>query len=226
MRRDIPTRFMTLFYMLLIFIGTARVYYVQTQQTAAAPTQKKHILIDAGHGGFDPGKVAADGTCEKDINLEIAKLLQGYLEQSGADVVVTRLSDEALAHGKNGDLKNRIKLQKNCDLFVSIHQNSYPSPNVHGAQVFYYTKSENGKRLAECVQNRLKEFTDANNSRESKANGSYYILKNSEIPCVIVECGFLSAPEENEKLKDQNYQKKIAFAIYAGITDYFSQPDA
>ncbi|MBQ9518330.1 MAG: N-acetylmuramoyl-L-alanine amidase [Firmicutes bacterium] len=217
---------MTLFYMLLIFIGTARVYYVRTQQTAAMPVQKKHIIIDAGHGGFDPGKVAADGTREKTVNLDIAKYLQAYLEQGGADVSMTRIEDTALARGKNGDLKGRLLLQADCDIFVSIHQNSYPAPNVHGAQVFYYQKSEDGKRLAAAVQARIKQAADIDNTRSPKENLSYYILKNSKIPCVIVECGFLSNPEENTKLNDKNYQKKIAWAIYMGISDYFSQPDA
>ncbi len=225
MSTDIKTRFMTLLYMLLIFVGTARVYYVRTEQTAAMPVQKKHIVIDAGHGGFDPGKVAADGTEEKGINLNIAKYLQAYLEQGSADVTVTRLSDEALARGKNGDLKNRIKLQKDCDIFISIHQNSYPSPNVHGAQVFYYKKSESGKRLASAIQTRIKQAADIDNSRSPKDNSSYYILKNSEIPSVIVECGFLSSPDENERLKSSDYQKKLAWAIYMGITDYFAQPE-
>lgn len=225
MNTDIKTRFITLFYMLLIFMGTARVYYVSTRQTAAMPVQKKHIVIDAGHGGFDPGKVAADGTQEKSINLAIAKHLQAYLEQGGADVTVTRLTDEALAHGKTGDLKGRIRLQKGCDIFVSIHQNSYPSPDVHGAQVFYYKKSENGKRLAAAIQSRIKQAADIDNSRSPKDNSSYYILKNSEIPSVIVECGFLSSFDENERLKSSGYQKKLAWAIYMGITDYFAQPE-
>ncbi|MBQ9518288.1 MAG: N-acetylmuramoyl-L-alanine amidase [Firmicutes bacterium] len=226
MNTDIKTRFTALLYMLLIFVGAARVYHVKTQQTAAMPVQKKHIVIDAGHGGFDPGKVAADGTEEKNINLEIAKYLQAYLEQGGADVTVTRLSDEALSSGKSGDLKNRISLQKGCDIFVSIHQNSYPSAKVHGAQVFYLKNSENGKRLAHAVQARIKQTADVDNSRSPKENSSYYILKNSAVPSIIVECGFLSNPNENAKLTDKNYQKKMAWAIYMGITDYFARPNA
>ena len=108
---------------------------------------------------------------------------------------------------------------------MSIHQNSYPSPNVHGAQVFYYAKSENGKRLAEAVQARIKQAADTDNTRLAKPSQSYYIPKNSKIPCIIVECGFLSSPKENEKLKDPDYQKRIAGAIYLGITDYFAQPE-
>ena len=216
---------LTYFYILLIFIGTAKVYFTQTADTAAMSVQKKHIVIDAGHGGFDPGKANDDGTEEKTVNLEIAKLLQGYLEQSGADVGMTRIEDEALARTKNGDMKERVKLGGNCDVFVSIHQNSYPSPNVHGAQVFYYKESEEGKKLAELVQKRIKEYADADNTREAKPNSSYYILKKAGTPSIIVECGFLSNPEENKKLNDPDYQKQIARAVYMGIIDYFNTPE-
>ena len=217
---------LTYFYILLIFIGTAKVYFTQAENTAAVPVQKKHIVIDAGHGGFDPGKVAADGSEEKAVNLSIARLLQGYLEQSGAEVSMTRIEDAALSHGKSSDMKERIKIGKNCDAFVSIHQNSYPAPDVHGAQVFYYNKSQSGEKLAKHIQSRLKEYADILNDRTAKANSSYYILKKSTVPCVIVECGFLSSPDENAKLNDPNYQKKIAKAVYMGIVDYFSEPDA
>lgn len=221
------SRLVTFLYIALIFIGTARVYMDRTENTAVMPAAKKHIVLDAGHGGFDPGKVAADGTAEKDINLDIMRLLQGYLEQGGADVSITRLRDEALAGKKGEDMKNRLAAANadGADVFVSIHQNSYPSENVRGAQVFYYKGSENGKRLAEAVQLRLKEYADGGNKRSAKANDSYYILKNTDIPSIIVECGFLSSPDENEKLKTADYQKKIAWAIYAGITDYFAAPE-
>ena len=191
------------------------------------PAEKKHIVLDAGHGGFDPGKVAADGTAEKEINLAVMRLLKGYLEQGGAVVSVTRNTDEALADKKNKDMKERLNILNGgkADLFVSIHQNSYPADNVKGAQVFYYKTSEKGKRLAETVQARLREVVDIDNDRSAKENESYYILKNTDIPGVIVECGFLSNPAENDELKTKEYQKKVAWAIYMGITDYFAEPN-
>lgn len=221
------TSILTYLYIALIFLGTAHVYYRRTAPAAALPVHKKHIVLDAGHGGFDPGKVAENGTEEKDVNLEIMKLLQGYLEQGGAVVSITRTEDEALAKKKNADLKSRMLIVKDSkpDLFVSIHQNSYPSPEVRGAQVFYYKDSENGKRLAAYIQKRLKQCATAGNDRSAKPNGSYYILKNSNIPSVIVECGFLSNPAENAALNTPEYRRKTAWAIYMGITDYFSDSD-
>lgn len=212
------------FYMLLIFIGTLRVYYMQTAKTAVIPIEKKHIVLDAGHGGADPGKVARDGTREKEINLQIMQLLSGYLEQGGAVVTLTRNTDEALASGKNADLKARTKTARGADLFVSIHQNSYPSESVKGAQVFYLKGSREGERLAAAVQKRIKEVAAVDNRRSEKADNTYYILKNTNIPGVIVECGFLSNTTENNALKTEKYQKKIAWAIYMGIVDYFSEP--
>ncbi|MBQ6554168.1 MAG: N-acetylmuramoyl-L-alanine amidase [Firmicutes bacterium] len=221
------TNLVTYLYIALIFIGTAHVYYSRTSPAAALPVNKKHIVLDAGHGGFDPGKVAENGIEEKAINLEIMKLLQGYLEQGGAVVSITRAEDEALGDRKNADLKNRMLIVKESkpDLFVSIHQNSYPSPEVKGAQVFYYKESENGKRLAADIQKRLKQSAIADNNRSAKPNGSYYILKNNNIPSVIVECGFLSNPTENAALNTPEYRKKTAWAIYMGIMDYFSGSD-
>ena len=108
-----------------------------------------------------------------------------------------------------------------ADLFVSIHQNSFQNSKVKGAQVFYYEDSEDSKRLALCIQNRLKEV-DSNNNRVAKSNNNYYMLKKTSVPAVIVECGFLSNSEENEKLKDKKYQKDIAWAIYLGILDYYN----
>ena len=177
---------------------------------------------DAGHGGFDPGKVSKDNTLEKDINLSITKKLQIYLEQSGSFILNTRIDDTALSDKKREDMNERKKLanEEGVDLFVSIHQNSFPQENVKGAQVFYYGDSEESKKLAECVQNRLKEI-DGNNNREAKANKDYYLLKKTGVPSIIVECGFLSNPEENNKLKSEEYQEKIAWAVYLGILDYY-----
>lgn len=219
--------FLTYLYIFIIFLGTAKVYFNEVRHTAALPVSKKHIVLDAGHGGFDPGKVAADGTEEKSINLEIMQYLQGYLEQGGAVVSITRNDDTALAGKKKADLKGRLNIANNndVDLFISVHQNSYPQENVHGAQVFFYKTSDNGKRLATAVQARLREVVDFDNKRVAKDNASYYILKNIDIPSIIVECGFLSNPQERERLKDKTYQQKIAWAIYMGIVDYYNQPN-
>lgn len=210
-----------LLYTALIAIGVTRTY-INSCVDAALPMDKKVIVIDAGHGGWDPGKVASDGTREKEINLKIAEYLKGYLLQGGAQVESTRISDEALSQNKRQDLKNRVDLAngKNVDIFVSIHQNSFPQGSVKGAQVFYYKNSEKGKKLAELIQSRLKQVVDVENARVPKPNVEYYLLKEAKIPSVIVECGFLSNAAEHDKLLTPEYQQKIAWAIYMGILDY------
>ncbi len=209
-------------YLIIICIGLVRTYISQTVETFSMPIDK-NIMIDAGHGDWDPGKVAKDGTLEKEINLNISKYLQNYLEQAGGFVITTRTDDNVLGDTKNKDLKARTELSNNeeVDLLVSIHQNSFQNSKVKGAQVFYYEDSEDSKRLALCIQNRLKEV-DSNNNRVAKSNNNYYMLKKTSVPAVIVECGFLSNSEENEKLKDKKYQKDIAWAIYLGILDYYN----
>ena len=159
-------------YIALLCLGIARAHYNKSVNTASLPVEKKNIVIDAGHGGFDPGKVASDGIQEKGINLKISEKLKAYLEQGGAVVYMTRLDDTSLSDKKREDLKNRTVIGngENVDLFVSVHQNSFPKNSAKGAQVFYYKKSENGKRLATCIQSRLKEVVDTENDRVAKPN--------------------------------------------------------
>lgn len=187
------------------------------------PVGGKVIVLDAGHGGFDPGKVGTNGEDEKNINLIILDKLQNFLEQAGATVVVTRATDEALGDTKNEDMSNRKEIinGSDADILVSIHQNSYTSSNVKGAQVFYHEGSEEGKRLAELIQWNLKEYADSENKRIEKENSDYYILKTTNIPAVLVECGFLSNADEEMLLNDSIYQEKIAWGIYVGIIDFF-----
>ncbi len=180
---------------------------------------KTVIVIDVGHGGKDPGKVGVNGALEKDVNLHIAKKLEQVLKKK-YEVILTRSGDEKKS------LKERVEFieEQIPKLVISIHQNSYPSPNVKGAQVFYYTDSEEGKRLAEILQGTIKtEITDGNH-REAKGNRDYYILSHTTIPLAIVECGFLSCPEEEKKLQSEEYQKKMAEAISKGIEMYLAEP--
>ncbi len=217
-----------LIYIILLAAGLIYSFVLSNAQTAAMPVSKKNIVIDAGHGGYDPGKVAADGTQEKGINLSIAQLLAGYMRQGGANVTMTRTDDEALSENKREDLKYRAEFaaDTNTDLFISIHQNSFPQESVHGAQVFYKKDSESGKALAICIQKRLKEVADMGNTRMPKADGSYYVLKNSKIPSVIVECGFLSNNDERSRLLNQKYREHIAWAVYMGVLDYYGEGEA
>ncbi|NLI90051.1 MAG: N-acetylmuramoyl-L-alanine amidase CwlD [Epulopiscium sp.] len=193
-------------------------------------TASKTIVIDAGHGGFDPGKVGISGVLEKDINLQIALKLRDYLEQSGAYVIMTRTEDVDLDGDDNkkikkADMINRTKKANDneADILVSIHQNAFSQSNVKGGQVFYHDSSEEGKRLANHIQKAIKDYADKDNNRLAKHNGDYYVLRATSSPSVIVECGFLTNREEESKLMTDEYQEKIAWAVYIGIVEYFQE---
>ncbi len=185
------------------------------------------VVLDSGHGGIDPGKESADGTLEKYINLAIATKLQQMLEQNGVKVVMTRTDDAGLYqetdHNKKiADMKKRCEIitQSHADLVVSIHQNSYSDTRAHGAQVFYYKHSANGKKLAQILQKNLKNGLDADNQRVEKPDTTYYMLLHTKVPTVIAECGFLSNPQETKLLQTEEYQTKVALALYNGIIEY------
>ena len=187
------------------------------------------VVIDAGHGGADPGKVSVDGSLEKDINLEIAKKLQQFLIMEDVDVVLTRESDDGLydentSNKKVQDMKRRVQIieEKKPALTVSIHQNSYHEEYVHGAQVFYYANSEKSRELAERIQQVMTLHLDKQNTRQAKANDSYYLLKKTSSPIVIVECGFLSNYEEAQKLSSDLYQEKVAWAVHLAVLQYLN----
>ena len=220
-----------------------------------APEQKRCVVIDAGHGGADPGKVSVDGSLEKDINLQIALKLQKFLQMQDIDAVLTRESDAGLydedaSNKKVQDMKNRVAIieddrglytekdhskkaadmKKRCqiieaakpEIVVSIHQNSYHEEYVHGAQVFYYANSDKSKELAERIQQVMALELDRDNARQAKANDSYYLLKKTSSPIVIVECGFLSNYEEAQKLSSELYQEQVAWAIHMAILQYLN----
>lgn len=197
--------------------------------TEKTEKEKPCVVIDAGHGGADPGKVGVDGSLEKDINLKIAKKLAMFLTAADVDVVLTRetdagLYDENVSNKKVQDMKNRVALieERKPVLTVSIHQNSYHEEYVHGAQVFYYEGSQESKEIAERMQQVLAEQIDPDNARQAKANDSYYLLKKTSTPIVIVECGFLSNYEEAQKLSTEVYQEKTAWAIHLAILNYLN----
>ena len=137
---------------------------------------------------------------------------------------MTRIEDKALADKKIKDMLERKKIceeNKNIDMMISVHQNSFPKENAKGAQVFYYKNSNDGKKLAECIQKQLKNNLDKTNNRVAKTNSSYFMLKKINKPSIIIECGFLSNKHELDNLLDNDYQNKIAWAIYLGILDYY-----
>lgn len=201
----------------------------QTEQSEPEPEKKIRIVIDCGHGGADPGKVGINKALEKDINLAIGLKLKKLLEAEGIEAVMTREGDaglysEAAENKKSQDMKRRCAvIDEQMPVFtVSIHQNSYHEEYVRGAQVFYYSHSEEGKRLAACLQEKLIEGLDPKNTRQPKANDSYYLLVHTKSPTVIVECGFLSNREEADMLTQEIYQEKAAKAICAGVMEYLN----
>lgn len=192
-------------------------------------TKQPVVVIDAGHGGNDPGKVGIDQSLEKDINLEIAKKLARYLEQADVRTILTREEDKGLysetdTRKKSADMKARYSLidEADPDLVVSIHQNSYHQEPVSGGQVFYYTGSVKGKRLAEAVQRRFDYVLGAQNTRKAKENSSYYLLLHVKCPIVIVECGFLSNWQEAARLNSPEYQDRMAWTIHMGVMEYLN----
>ena len=181
--------------------GGSRMASAVSSPDVKVQEERPCVVIDAGHGGADPGKVSVDGSLEKDINLQIALKLQKFLQMQDIDVILTRDSPE---------------------LTVSIHQNSYHEEYVHGAQAFYYANSEQSKELAERIQQVMALELDKDNARQAKANDSYYLLKKTSSPIVIVECGFLSNYEEAQKLSSELYQEKVAWAIHMAIVQYLN----
>lgn len=216
-----------------IIIAVAAIFFLTVWNREDVPTlnitaegTKAKVVIDAGHGGFDPGKVGTQNTLEKDINLAIAKKVEKILRESGYTVYMTRTEDKALGDESGNskkvtDLKNRVKMINEAEpaVAVSIHQNSF-SAGTSGAQVFYYTGSEQGKKLAGILQQTVKEIVGDDNHRVEKANGSYYMLKKITCPFAIVECGFLSNPTEESLLRDEKYQQKMAEGICEGIENF------
>lgn len=189
------------------------------------------IVLDAGHGGIDPGKVGVNGALEKEINLQIVLKLKELLEEDKElrfKVILTRSDDNGLyletdRNKKTADMKKRCEIANNAnaDIVVSIHQNSYHSSAVRGAQVFYYKSSIKGKMLAADIQKELVEqLVEGEKGRVEKSNDNYYLLLNVSSPAVIVECGFLSNNREAAALCDKEYQQKLATAISDGIKEY------
>jgi len=198
-------------------------YYISVFKTV--PIMNKVVVIDAGHGGPDPGKPGKYGKDEDELNLEIAQKLRELIEESGGIVVMTREDDTLSDSSLSKDLKNRVVKANEviADVLISIHLNSFSQSKYKGAQVFYQNNSEKGKLLAELIQQELRNTLDPDNDRMAKSSNSYYLLRNAKMPAVIVECGFMSNPEEEKLLNDEKYQYKIAWAIYKGLIHYFQK---
>lgn len=199
--------------------------------TVSLPVSGKTIVIDAGHGKPDEGAESSRGTTEAETNLKIALKVQNLLEQSGSSVILTRsdknaiydIDSKTLRQKKISDIHNRVKIgnESSADIFVSIHLNKIPQQQYDGWQTFYNANSAEGQKLAVSIQNNLNDAIQRENNRVAKSIENIYIVKHVEIPTTIVECGFLSNPEEEKLLLEDEYQNKLAWGIYNGIIDYF-----
>ncbi len=203
------------------------------QETATIPGDGKRIILDAGHGEPDGGAVGQDGVLEKDLNLKIVQYLQGYLEQSGIEVLLTRADDagiydagsRTIRQKKRTDLSNRENIMNHseADLFISIHMNKFTDSQYSGPQVFYSANHESSKVIAESVQQEMISVLEPVSRREvKKAGKDIYLLQHAKIPAVLIECGFLSNEREASLLQREDYQKKVAWAVYCGLVKYFA----
>jgi|AGTN01.1.fsa_nt_gi N-acetylmuramoyl-L-alanine amidase len=182
----------------------------------------KLIVVDAGHGGFDPGAVGVSGAYESTINLAVAQCLKAALEDCGARVIMTREEDVGLGDTQNESLAERRRIieESGSDIVISIHMNSFKDdPGVSGPVALFMPGSEKGKALAEAMQRALNETLGTDGTARSQ---SLYVLKSGSQPCVLVECGYLSNEEEESKLQQAEYQQRVAAAICEGAEAFFS----
>lgn len=190
------------------------------------------VLANSPHGGFDGGAVAADGTVEKDINLNIAAKLQKMLEIYGFDVIMTRTEDvgtddnenDKIPSRKKSDLQNRLSLMNKYpdSIYVSVHLNKFTTTAASGAQVFYTRNFDEARTLGQKIQESIVSMLEPTNQRVIKQGTSAtYLLHNAKVPAVIVECGFLSNKNDLKKLKNDEYRSQMAFAILGGILKYY-----
>lgn len=188
------------------------------------------VILDAGHGEPDGGAVGASGTLEKDINLAIVKKTQEVMEGKGIEVILTRDGDYGLQEEnadtirkmKVSDMNRRLDIMENsnADLFLSIHMNSFSDSSVHGLHVFYDKAHPEAEEVAKEIQSSIGKITDAQIHTVKTADEKLFLMKNPPLPAILVECGFLSNPEEEKKLKDEKYQAKIAWAIVKALENY------
>ena len=209
------------------------VFVPRSHSSAAETTRFTTVVVDAGHGGFDGGATGYNGLIEKDINLAIAKDLQCILKACGFDVVMTRQTDEALCSGdlsdvpavsmKKTDMRKRLQIMDETpnSLTVSIHQNKFEQRSSKGAQMFFGVVNPLSEQLAECIQSQFIDKLQNSNTRKiKKAQKDLFLLYYTKAPAVIVECGFISNPDEAARLSDAEYQKRVALTVFAGITEF------
>ncbi len=198
--------------------------------TSANPSEKPVIVLDAGHGGLDSGAVGVTGVLEKDVNLSVVLALREMLTMSGFEVVLTRDSDisiydpgvEGIRNQKLNDMDNRLKIIQSYpdSIFLCIHQNNFTDPQYFGGQMFYNNNNPKNLALARIMQNKFAELQPGND-REIKLTGNeLFLLKSNPNPSLMIECGFLSNPDEEAKLSTWEYRQQVAFTIYGGLMEF------
>ena len=223
-----------IFYRIMLLFIFAASFILASQDaigTAAIPMKNMVVMIDAGHGGRDNGAIGTVGTYEDDINVKIGLKLRRLIEQAGGVALMIREDDTGLydATKRTGrkleDLQNRMKIFKEseADILISIHLNYFPEGQYYGAQTFYKEGDNKSKKLAELIQSELLNVIDRGNNRTIKPKSDIYIFKGNEIPGALVECGFLSNPEEEQLLTQDHYQERLAWSIFSGIVKYFEE---
>ncbi len=212
------------------FIAKLYTFTDSYEQAVAILNDKKVIVLDAGHGGEDPGAIGVSGVYEKDLNLQITKEIGRILSDCGYAVVYTRTTDKLLYNEdeniygfrKSYDLKNRCRIAAEYEnsIFVSIHMNSYKNEKYQGSQIYYSTNNSESLKLATTIQDNIKTNLQPNNTRTVKKGENIYILENIQNTAVLIECGFLSNEEECLKLSEKEYQKRLSLSIVYGIIKY------
>lgn len=227
-----------IFSLIILSLSFYMIYFVESNsfvnQDKAQYDGNFTVIIDAGHGGADGGAVGDDGTEEKEINLLIAQNVSEILSSYGVNVKMTRKDDNSI-HSENAktlreqkvsDIHNRMKFQEENQnsIFVSIHQNSFPDDNSHGAQMFYSPNDTLSPELADSIQKEIVNDIQPDNTRLiKKCTDSVYLIYNAKVPAVLVECGFMSNNNELKQLEDREYQRKIAFSVANGIMNYLNR---
>lgn len=224
--------FIGLFILYLMLITFSFIHLDDFSQVSNNSYNDITIIIDPGHGGEDGGAVA-NGIVEKDINLYISQKLESIFTASGFNVILTRNKDEminsdgdTIARRKVSDMKNRLTLfnKSENNIVISIHQNKFTQEKYSGAQIFYSKRNKNSEKLAQSIRNSIVTYLQPYNNRECKiANKDIYLLYNSNVPSIIVECGFISNVAEAEMLKKDVYQNKLAYSIYIGFLEYINK---
>lgn len=232
----ISSKFLYTIIIILIFLfACIFIFYNEYQRTQEIflPITNRIIGIDPGHGGIDPGALSKDGLQEDEINLKIALKLKRYIEQSGGIAILTRYDDSGLytdksttnRERKTEDLINRKDLIQgsDCEIFISIHLNSFTETKYSGAQTFYSKRIPDSQKLAYILQDELKNVLNKENNRLPEITEEIFLISEMDIPSVLIEAGFLTNEKEAKLLNTSEYQEKIAWSTYVGIMKYFSE---